>query len=153
MTLVEQINSDLKEFLKAGKSFEAGVLRMIIASFKNKEIEKRGNGKDINLSQEEVIDILAKEYKKRKEAMEIYTGAGRANLAEKEKQETEIIKNYLPEQMSAPEIEKSVMEIIEKLGASGQKDFGKVMGQAVKELKGKADSAVISEIVKTKLGN
>jgi len=85
--------------------------------------------------------------------MEIYTGAGRANLAEKEKQETEIIKNYLPEQMSAPEIEKSVMEIIEKLGASGQKDFGKVMGQAVKELKGKADSAVISEIVKTKLGN
>lgn len=146
--LKEKIFSDLKEALKAGDSFRTGVLRMIIAVFKNKEIEKRGGGKTPELSEEEVIEILIREVKKRKEAAEIYLKGERDDLSQKEIKEIELIKRYLPEQLSEQEIEKIVKAAIERINAKSQKDFGKAMAEAMKELKGKADAKFTSEIIK-----
>lgn len=147
----QRINDDLKGALKSGDSFVAGVLRMIIASFKNKEIEKRGKGEIADLSEAEVIDILAREMKKRKDAADAYVGGGRNELVQKELQEIDVIKKYLPEQLSVSEIEKIVNKAIEQVGVQSQKDFGKVIGEAMKELKGKADSSEVSAIIKKKL--
>lgn len=146
--LKEKIFSDLKEALKAGDNFRTGVLRMIIAVFKNKEIEKRGGGKPAELTEEEVIEILIREAKKRKEAADIYLKGGREDLSKKEIKEIELIKKYLPEQLNEQEIEKIVKEAIERINAKNQKDFGKAMAEAMKELKGKADAKLTSEIVK-----
>lgn len=149
--LKEQINSDIKEFLKAGKSFEAGVLRLMSAALGNKEIEKRGKGEDSVLTDEEIVEVLMKEAKKRKEAAEVYKTGNREDLAEKELKELEVIKKYLPEQASAEEIEKAVDKAIAATGAADVKAFGKVMAEVMKELKGKADAGTISEIIKKKL--
>ncbi|MCL5004886.1 MAG: GatB/YqeY domain-containing protein [Patescibacteria group bacterium] len=149
--LKEQINSDIKEFLKAGKSFEAGVLRLMSAALGNKEIEKRGKGEDSVLTDEEIVEVLMKEAKKRKEAAEVYKTGNREDLAEKELKELEVIKKYLPEQASAEEIEKAVDKAIAATGAVDVKTFGKVMAEVMKELKGKADAGTISEIIKKKL--
>lgn len=150
--LLDKINSNLKEFLKAGKSFEAGVLRLVISAIKNKEIEKKGKGLDASLSDEEIIEVLSKEAKKRKEAIDVYSKGGRPELAQKENDELMLIKNYLPEELSREEIEKVVEAAIKNTGATGQKEFGKVMGEAMKELKGKADTSTVSGVIKSKLG-
>lgn len=147
----QQIKDDIKEFLKAGKSFEAGVLRLMSAAFSNKEIEKRGKNGDSVLTEEEIIEVLMKEAKKRKESAEIYKMGGREDLADKEIQELEVIKKYLPEQANAEEIEKVVDKAIAATGATDVKAFGKVMAEAMKELKGKADASAVSEIIKKKL--
>lgn len=151
MNILGKINSDLKEFLKSGKSFEAGVLRMIISAARNKEIEKKGKGMEPVLSEEEVLELLFKEVKKRKESFEIYKNSGRNDLADKESQELDIIKKYMPAQASEEEINKIVDEVIKEVGATSAKEFGKVIGEAAKRLKGRADSSSISNIIKNKL--
>jgi hypothetical protein len=154
----QKIKDDLIDFLKAGKSFEVGVLRLISSVFKNKEIEKKGR-QDGNLVQEailtdeEVVDILMKEVKKRKEAADIYKKGDRENLAEKEMKELEVIKKYLPEELSAEEIEKIVNKAIAVIGAASVKDIGKVMAEAMKELKGRADASAVGAMIKKKLEN
>ena len=94
-----------------------------------------------------------KESKKRKEAIEIYSKGGRQDLAAQEAKESEIIKIYLPEQLSEAEVEKMALKAIEKIGAKNQKDFGKAMAEAMKELKGKTDASKVSEIIKKKLNS
>ena len=159
--LREKINSDLKSALKSGNSFEAGVLRFLNASLHNKEIEKRGKGLQPELSDVEIIEVLQKEAKKRKEAAELYIKGGRNDLAQQETQELNIIQKYLPEQLSEEEIEKVVKIVIEKTGAKDIKDFGRTMGGVMKELsaeggsasggKGKADAKTVSEIIRRQL--
>lgn len=153
MSTQEKISADLKEAMKAGQSFEAGVFRMVISAFHNKEIEKKGKGGEAELSEEEVIEILGKEAKKRKESVAAYEKGGRNDLAEKEKKELEIIGKYLPEQLGREEIEKAVLAAIEKTGAKDIKDFGMAMREAMAELKGKVDASIVSEILKGKLGS
>jgi len=154
----QKIKDDLIDFLKAGKSFEAGVLRLILSVFKNKEIEKKGR-QDGNLVQEailtdeEVVDILIKEAKKRKEAADIYKKGDREDLAEKEMKELGVIKKYLPEELSAEEIEKIVDKAIAATNAINVKDIGKVIVEAMKELKGRADTSAIGAMIKKKLEN
>jgi uncharacterized protein YqeY len=164
MSLAEKIKDDLKNAMKAGQEFEAGVFRMLLSAFHNKEIEKKGKRAEPELSDDEIIEILSKEGKKRKEAAEIYNKGNRRDLAEKEVKELELIKKYLPEEMPAEEIEKIVKGAIERLGIKDIKDsegkpsasygasFGKVMAEAMKELKGKADAGAVSEIAKRILG-
>lgn len=152
MDIQEKISNDFKEAMKAGNSAKVDTLRMVFAAFKNKEIEKRGKGQEGVLSDDEVVDVLMKEAKKRKEALDIYTQNNRPELAEKEKKELEIISQYLPEQLSEDEIGKIVEAAISKTEASTVKDMGKVMGEVMKEAKGKADSKLISDIIKKKLG-
>ncbi len=149
----QKIKDDLNNFLKAGKSFEAGVLRLILSVFKNKEIEKKGKGQEIILTDEEIVDLLMKEAKKRKEATEVYKKGNREDLAEKEMQELEIIKKYLPEELGAEEIEKIVDKEIAATGATSVKDMGKTMAEAMKELKGRADASAVGAMIKQKLEN
>lgn len=151
--LYQKIISELKEAMKSGDSFRTGVLRMLLSALHNKEIEKKGKGLESVLSDNEIADVLFKESKKRKEAGDIYSKAGRSDLFEKEVKELEIIKRYLPEQLGEEEIEKIVKAAIEKVGAKDAKDFGKVMAEAMKELKGRADASSISEMVKKNLGS
>lgn len=163
--LLEKINQDVKIAMKEGDDFCVNVLRLMIAAFKNKEIEKRGKGEKQELSDEEIVEILSKEVKKRKEASQIYSNAGRKDLADKELKEVLIIQDYLPVQASLEEVEKTVVEAIETTGAFSQKDpegkpwvsygarFSRVMAVAVKKLKGRAESALIAELIKKKLGD
>jgi uncharacterized protein YqeY len=158
MFLHQKINEDLKMAMKAANGFELGVLRMLSAAFHNKEIEKKGRGLEPVLSDEEVIEVLSKEAKKRKEAIEIFNKGNRSDLAEKEAKELEIIKKYLPEEMAVEEVEKIVKAAIEKIRSAnppsgGEKEFGLVMKEAMKDLKGKADASSVSEIIKKSLNN
>jgi hypothetical protein len=151
MDIVQKILNELKEAMKAGRSFEAGVFRMLVSAFHNKEIEKKGKGNEEKLTEEEVLDILAKEAKKRKESVVAFEKGGRPELADKERQELEIIEKYLPEQLPREEIEKAVLAAIAKTGAKEVKDFGLAMKEAMAELKGRADASAVSEILKEKL--
>jgi len=153
MSLKETLSGDLKEAMKAGKEFETGVFRMIISALHNKEIEKKGKGAEPTLSDDEVLEVLAKEAKKRKEAADVFSGAGRSELAEKELKELDLIKKYLPEQLPAEEVDKIVKAAVEKTGAKTIKEFGKVMAEAMKDLKGKADASAVSEAAKKFLAN
>jgi hypothetical protein len=165
MDIVQKILNELKEAMKAGRSFEAGVFRMLISAFHNKEIEKKGKGgparhasqlagvadREEKLTEEEALDILAKEAKKRKESVIAFEKGGRPELADKEREELKIIEKYLPEQLPREEIEKAVLAAIAKTGAKEVKDFGLAMKEAMAELKGKADASAVSEILRDKL--
>ena len=147
MDLLKKISDDIKSAMKSGDSFRLGVLRMVNSALKNKEIEK---GKDSKLTDEEVLQILTKEAKKRKEAAEAFMNGGRQEMAENEKKELAIIEAYLPKQMSREETAAMVEKALE--GVSDKSNFGLVMKEVMKDLKGKADAKVISEIIKEKLG-
>ena len=146
--LLGKIKEDLKNALKSGDDFTVGVLRFILSSVHNKEIEKRSGGQEETLSEEEMIDVLAKEVKKRKEAAEIFLKGGREDLASKETKESKIIQKYLPEQLNEEEVVKIAAAAVERVGAKDVKDFGRVMAEAMKELKGRADAKTVSEAVK-----
>ena len=148
MALTQQINDDLKAAMKSGDKTKLQTLRMLRAQII--EFEKKGLNREMNADDE--LGILLSAGKKRKEAIEQYTAAGRLELAEQESKELEIIAAYLPKQMSSDEAAAVVAGIVAQTGASGLKEINKVMPLAMKELKGKIDSKVISEMVKEKLG-
>lgn len=148
MALKETLSGEMKTAMKAGDSERVGLFRMLISAINNKEIERKGQGKEGAMSDEEIVQLLMSENKKRKESAEVYTQGNRADLADKEKKEMEIISQFLPKQMSAEETEKAVVEILNK---SGAKEIGLAMKEVMKELRGKADGALIGEIVKKKL--
>jgi len=147
--LKEKINELMKEAMKSGDKVKLETLRSIRAAFI--EFDKSGSGKELN--EEEEIKIINSLVKKRKESIEIFEKANRLDLAEKEKMELEILQSFLPSQLSEEEISKKLDEIIQQLGASDPKDFGKVMGVAMKEFKGRADGKVVQSLVKAKLGS
>lgn len=161
MSIKEEITINLKEYLKEKKETEVSVLRQLLAEILNKEKEKRNRlakkKKEINeeelkkesqLTEEEIIEAVFSETKKRKEAIAGFQKGEREDLAEKEQKELEILKKYLPEQLSKEEIKKLAKETIDRIGASGQKDMGKVMGELIPKVKGKAEGSLISQIVK-----
>ncbi len=148
MGLREQIIEDMKKAMKSGAKLELETLRTIRAQII--EFEKRGEGTDMSPDQE--ISILTSAAKKRKEAIEQYEKGGRPDLADQEKKELEIISQYLPKQLSEEGIKQVITKYISETGASGQKDFGKVMPLVMKELKGKADGKIIQQFVKEALG-
>lgn len=139
--LLEKIKSDTNQALKANESLKVEVLRGLLAAIHNREIELRGKGKELN--EEEVLTVLSREAKKRKEANQIYSEAGRTDLAQKESKELDIIKSYLPPEMGAREIE----VIVRKVVGGGVTEFGQVMGAVVKETKGRAEPGVVKGIV------
>lgn len=152
MDLKEKINQDLKDAMKSKDGLRLGTLRMVSAAIHNREIEKKGKRED-SLSEEELLEVLGKEAKKRKESAEAYEKGGRNDLAEKERSELNIIKYYLPPELDDNEIRLIIEETIKDLGEGlTEKDFGKVMGKAMPKLKGRADSSKVSMIVKEALG-
>ena len=148
MTLSDKINQDLKDAMKSGDKLRLQTIRSIRASIL--EFEKSGAGEQ--MSAEEEIKLLTTAAKKRKESIELFTKGGREELAKAEEAELQIIMSYLPEQLSAEDIEKEVIIIAVNIGAKSKADFGKLMGAAVKELKGKADGREIKYLVEKVLG-
>ena len=145
MGLKEKISEDLKQSLKSGNQFRVGVLRMLSAAIHNKEIEVRA--KNSNLTDEQIVQILGTEAKKRREAAELFNSGNRPDLGEKEKLELEIVLEYLPKQMNETDTRKAVTEIIVREKSAS---FAVAMKAVMKELKGKADAKLISEIIKDK---
>lgn len=147
----QKINEDLRSALKSGDQITLGVLRMVSSVFGNKSIEKRGRGLPKDLTEDEVLEILNREAKKRREAASLYKQGNRSDLAEKEEKEIVVIQKYLPAQMSRKEVETFVTNTLPKLRSSQDLNFGSVMKEIMKELKDKADAKIISEIIKEKL--
>jgi hypothetical protein len=151
MNLKEKIQKDSIEAVKNKEELKSSVLRMLSAAVLNKEKEKRyksGEEKDVQLTDDEVIEVASSEAKKRKEAISEYEKGNRTDLAEKEKKELEILQKYLPEQLPEEEIKKLVKVAVEKTGAKDQKDMGKVMAELMPQIKGRADGSLVSKIVK-----
>lgn len=148
MTLEERINSDLKTAMKAKDQVSLRGIRAIKSAILLAKTD--GSGKELDEALE--IKILQKLVKQRKDSLDIYEKQGREDLAVTEREEIEIIGRYLPEQMSAEELEAIIKGIIEKTGATSMRDMGKVMGMASQQLAGKADGKTISGVVKQLLG-
>ncbi len=148
MSLKQQVQRDFIEAFKAKEELKSSTLKMLQSEIKNAEIVKKGKGGDGELVDEEVLQIIGKEARKRKESADIFEREGRTEMAEKEKKEFAILSAYLPEQMGEEEIKKLVKEAIEKTGAAGPKDIGKVMGAVNAQIRGRAEGGVVSGIVK-----
>lgn len=143
--LKEKLDNDLKEALKARDMLCADTLRMLKSRIKNEEISAQKE-----LEEEQIIVLISSEIKRRRDSQEAYVAGGRSELAQKEQLELEILQKYLPEQLSEEQISKVIDETLagQELTA---KDFGKAMAQLMPKLKGKADGAVISRLLKEKL--
>lgn len=149
--LKQQIQSDSKEALKKGEQAVLETLRMLSSAIQLKEKDlkyKQKLGKEPELSDEQVIDVVSSEIKKRKDAIQLYQQGNRPELAEKEQKEIDMLKKYLPEQLSEEELKKLIEESIAKTGAKEIKDIGKVMADLNPKIKGKADGGQVSKIIK-----
>lgn len=143
MSLREQLREDLKSAMRAGDATRRNTIRMLEAAIKNAEIEKRGQ----ELPEADVLAILQRQVKQRRDSIEQFERGGREDLAEIERAEIAVIEDYLPEQLSEAEIEAAAQRVIEQVGAGGPGDRGKVMGPLMKELRGKADGAAVNAAV------
>ncbi|HPR50120.1 MAG TPA: GatB/YqeY domain-containing protein [Spirochaetota bacterium] len=146
MNLLKKIESDLKDAIKNSDTVRSGTLKMLKSDIM---YEKAKKGQD--LDDEKILEVIARAAKKRRESIEEFTKAGRKDLADIESSELVIVESYLPEQLSRDEVEKIIDAKLAELGEVTQKDFGKIMGPLMKELKGKTDGAVVKEILNQKL--
>ncbi|MDA2918870.1 GatB/YqeY domain-containing protein [Desulfobacterota bacterium AH_259_B03_O07] len=149
MDLRKQIPENLKEALRNKKALELSVLRMLQSAIRNKEIEIKG-GKE-TLNDDEIIEVIASEVKKRKEAANEYNKAERTDLADKEKAEIDILMRYMPKQMDENEIKEEVRRAIEEVQAESIKDLGMVMKIIMPRLKGRADGSLVNRVVREEL--
>ena len=142
--LLLRIQNDLVDAMKKREDLRLSVLRMLKSAVQMAQIDK---GKDNSLTDDEVFVIVRRLIKQRNEAAEMYSSGGAADRAEKELEEIRVLDSYQPEQMSDDEIEKIVAYVSSKVGASGPKDMGKVMGNVMTEVKGRADGGRVKELV------
>ena len=148
MSIKETLRADLTEAIRGRNEITSSTIRMVLTAITNEEVA----GKEARvLSDDEVIVVLSREAKKRREAAEAFEGAGHAEKAALEKSEGEVIAKYLPEQMSEDEIKKLIAAAIAQTGASGPGDMGKVMGVIKGQTAGKADGGTVSGLVKEAL--
>jgi len=146
MSILNKLNDDLKSAMKAKEKLRLTTLRLLISQIKNLRID---TGEELSAEQE--LSVLLTAAKRRKEAIQAYEAGNREDLLEVERQELEIINEYLPTQMENKDIEKEIDKIIETSGATSMKDLGKVMAEAMQKLKGKADGKKVQTIVRSKL--
>jgi uncharacterized protein YqeY len=152
MAIKDQIMADLKKAMKAKEQDRLRVLRSLKSKLLEREISERKGGEG-QLSDEQAIEVLMKAAKQRKESIEQFEKGDRADLAESEKKELEIIESYLPEMLSEEEVRDVAREKIEELGAEDMSDMGQVMGVMMQELKGKAEGSLVSKVVKEELSS
>jgi uncharacterized protein len=145
--LREKLNEATKEALKSGDKLKLSTLRLMTAAVQNGDIEARTGGRK-PLSDEELLGIFQKQIKQRNESVELYEKGGRAELAKKEKDEIEVIKGFLPQQMSETETKAAIAAIIKETGAASVKDMGKVMAALKERFAGKMDFGKASGAVK-----
>jgi uncharacterized protein YqeY len=150
MGLKETLKSDLTEAIRSSDKVVSGTIRMVLTAITNEEV----SGKEARvLSDEEIITVLSREAKKRREAAEEFAKAGRTDRAADEKAEGEVIAKYLPAQLSEDDIKKLIADAVASTGAAGPADMGKVMGVIKPKIAGKADGALVSSLVKAALAN
>lgn len=140
--LADKVRADMTAAMKAQEKERLSTLRMLQSSLKNEQINVGHE-----LSDEEAMTVIRKAMKQREDSIEQYTNAGRTELAEKERSEMELLKTYLPPELTEAEIESGLREIIASTGAQSKKDFGKVMKEATARFKGRVDGKKIQEIV------
>jgi len=142
MTLKNSIQETLKEALKRQRRTEVATLRLLLSEIKNTEIAQQKPADD-----NKVLDVVAKEVKRRRESIEAFKRGNRSDLVAQEEAELAVLMSYLPEQMSREEIMAAARQLIDTVGAKGPSDRGRVMSQLMPRLKGKADGRAVSEIV------
>ena len=148
MSIKELLKKDLTEAIRGRDEITSGTIRMVLTAITNEEVA----GKEARvLSDEEVITVLSREAKKRREAAEAFESAGRADKSALEKSEGEVIAKYLPAQLSEADIAAIIAEAIASTGAQGPGDMGKVMGAVKPKIAGKADGGLVSALVKAAL--
>lgn len=145
--LKTQISEDIKTAMKSKDTPRLETLRFLQAAIKNREIEIRPN----TINDEEVVSVLKKMIKQRKESIEQFQNAGRQDLADKETAELKYIEHYLPQQLSKEQIESIVAKVVADLGVTSVKDMGRVMKEVLAKTGGNADGKLISEAVKSRL--
>jgi uncharacterized protein len=151
-TLKERLRSDLTEAIKGRDKVRSGTIRMVLTAITEAEV---AGSEAIELSDQQVLDVVIKEAKKRREAEEAYANAGRTELAEKEHAESKVLADYLPRQLTEAEIAALVADAIATTGAAelGMRAMGKVMAKVTPETKGRADGSVVAAEVKRQLSN
>lgn len=147
MEIREKVTADIKAAMIAKDSVKLGALRMLQAAIKNREIDMRPDP----ITSDEVLGVVKKLVKQRKESIDQFQQAGRQDLVDQEKAELKVLEVYLPAQMSREQIESLVTEVIAALGAKTVKDMGPVMKEVIAKSGGAADNKVVSEVIKSKL--
>jgi uncharacterized protein YqeY len=146
VTLIEELEDDVKDAMRAGDAARRDALRLILASLKSAE-------KDLlrPLSEEEELQVLQRERKKRVEAFEAFEAAGREEQADKEDFELEVLEEFMPDPLSEEELDEIVDDVIAEVGATSLRDIGRVMADVMPRVSGKADGSAVSQIVREKL--
>jgi uncharacterized protein YqeY len=146
MSLKDRITEDMKTAMRAKDAMRLGTIRLLLAAIKQKEVDER-----ITLDDTQVVGVLDKLVKQRKDSIAAFAHAGRTDLVDKESAELKVLEGYLPQRLSAQAVAAEVERIVAELGAAGPGDMGKVMGAAKAQLAGKADMAMVSSAVKAAL--
>jgi len=146
MPLKQQLTDDMKAAMKSGAKERLGVIRLINAAIKQREVDER-----IQLDDTQVLSVLEKMLKQRRDSVTQFEAAARNDLADKEKFEIGVIQDYLPQQMTAAEVDAAIGAAIAESGATSAKDMGKVMGAVKPKVAGRTDMGKLSELVKAKL--
>ena len=160
--LKEKLQQEMKDALKSGDSQKRTLMGMILTAIKNREFEKRNKlskteqnvaklEEQSKLNDEEIVEVISSEIKKRKDAIEQYEKGGRPELAEGERKEAEMLMAYMPEQMSEDDVRVEVKKAIAETGAKDMKEMGKIIGTVMAKIKGKADGQMVSRMVKEEL--
>ena len=147
MGLKEQLNEDMKQAMRAKDKNRLSAIRMVRGAVRDKEINSK-----VELDDDGVLEVIASQIKKRKDALEQLRKSNRDDLIDAEMEQINMLQEFLPAQLSVEEIETAVTGAIEELGATSMRDMGKVMGKLVPQLRGKVDNSVVSQIVRQKLG-
>jgi uncharacterized protein YqeY len=147
----QKIQEQLKQSMLAKSELRTSVLRLLLSGINYYEIQKGGAGYEA--TEEDVMSVIQKEVKQRRDSIEEYKKANRPELADKEQKELEILSTFLPEQMSEVDVQKIIDETFAELKPTGMQDMGKVMGALTAKLKGKADMGMVSNLVRQKLNS
>ncbi|CAH1204322.1 MULTISPECIES: GatB/YqeY domain-containing protein [Paenibacillus] len=147
MSLSDRLNEDMKQAMKSQDKFKLSVIRMVRSTIKNSEIDLKRP-----LDDNEVLDVLTREIKQRKDSLQEFSKAGRDDLADNLKAELVILAEYMPQQLSEEEVKAIVQQTIQQIGASSKADMGKVMTALMPQVKGRADGKLINQLVQQLLG-
>jgi uncharacterized protein YqeY len=146
MALSEQLSEDLKQAMKSKDKIRLSVIRMVRSAVKNREIET-----GTTLSDEEILAVVQRELKQRKDSLQAFESAGRSDLADDVQEEIKILISYLPEQLSEEQVRSIVVEVIAEVGARSKADMGKVMSKLMPKVRGKADGKIVQQVVQSLL--
>ena len=146
-SLVDRISEDLKDAMRAKDKIRLRTLRSLRSALQNKEIEQRKEGVETILSEQDELAVLRKQVSQREDSIEQYEDAGREDLVRREREELNVLREYMPEQMGDEDLRNRLESIIEEVGASSMADMGPVMGKAMEQLRGRVDGSRVQAMV------